>query len=312
MRKLLVIFLIGLCSAGFGCMGGSPGAKTPRHLTAGERQAEAGMQWYARGCYERALEHFLRAHELFVAADQQAAATRALNNMANAYRALGDPQTAGALYTEAAVGFLDQGDNSGRALAMANNASVMLDIDRPQEAQALLDQAQALLGPADKTARAAVSMTRAVMASRAEDQDTALALYNEALADTAPDDEAGRAAIFYGQGKAMLAQKKSREALARFLTARDLDGKLGNTKALADDLLGAAMAQEDMGNAREALSLYKRAAFAYTMAEKQDQANQTLAKVNELAEKTGQPATIPNLFVEKYLSGKAYEYPCRR
>lgn len=311
MKKNIVIVLVLSCFL-TACLGGPAGPQTPRHLTLGERQAVEGMEWYARGCFQRSLEHFLRAYEFFAAADQIAPAARALNNMANAYRKIGDLDTAFALYSEAAVCFQDQGDNAGHALALTNHAAALLDADQPGKARSLLDRAQALLAPEDTGVQASILLTRAVLASREGKPDEALGFYAQVLPLLSPDDKAGRAALFYGRGKALLAQEQPQQAIDALARARDLDAELGNTRAMAQDLACLARAEREVGNADAALDLYKRAALAYALAESPEQAQEALAEAAELARKTGRPDAIPKLFVEKFLAGKAYEYPCRR
>lgn len=286
-------------------MGGAAPPR-PRHLSDSARQNVAGLEQYQRGCWKRALEHFFRAHELAVAGDQAHETATALNNIGNAYRMLGEAESAVGFYSEAAGMFRDANDPGGERQALCNRAAALIALSRFDEARKSLDEAESV-----KVEGGGVfiplAVNRAVLALKKKDYPEAERFYSAALATDAGAKSAG---VRHGLGVLLLETGRPADAVAHFEAALDLDRAAGFAVGMADDLnrLGAALL--GAGKKAEAAKAWKRALLIHSLTGRAEEAEKVRAGLIPLAAETGLNLDVSELFRERWLGGGAYETPC--
>jgi tetratricopeptide (TPR) repeat protein len=126
------------------CAGGNSAGKKPAYIPAGMKAITKGTARYNQGCYQRALDYFLKAHELFSASDQLSGVAMSLNNIGNVYRIMGEIKSAVLFFEEAFKIYTGIGDHKGAVQILSNKAAALVDGGHLQEAARILDTAEAL------------------------------------------------------------------------------------------------------------------------------------------------------------------------
>ncbi|MBI5845100.1 MAG: tetratricopeptide repeat protein [Deltaproteobacteria bacterium] len=291
-----------LCS----CMGGAAPVQKARHLSDSARQNVAGLEQYQRGCWKRALENFFHAHELAVAGDQAHETATALNNIGNAYRMLGEAESAAGFFSEAAGIFRDAKDPEGERQALCNRAAALIALSRFDEAGKSLEAAEAVKVEGGSVF-IPLAVNRAVLSLKKKDYAEAERLFNAALATEAGAKSAG---VRHGMGVLLLETGRPADAAAHFEAALDLDRAGGFAVGMADDLnrLGAALL--GAGKKADAAKTWKRALLIYSLTGRKEDAAKVREQLVPLAAETGLDLDVTELFRERWLGGGAYETPC--
>lgn len=306
--KLMVPVLA--CLLFSSCLGSGGGAKSSfqksKFLTDSARQNIVGLEEYQRGCWNRALEHFFRAHELAVAGDLAHDAAVSLNNIANAYRMLGEAESSAGFCSEAAGIFAQISEPEGERQALCNKAAALIALSRFGEAKKCLDEAESVQVEGGGVF-VPLLVNRAVLALKMKDFAKAESLYKKALATP---DGAQSAGVCHGMGVLMLETGRNAEAAAQFEAALDLDRQAGFTQGMADDLGRMGEALAGAGRKSEAALALKRAVLIYGLLGRAEDAEKINARLAPLAAETGVNLDVTGFFRDRWLGGGAYLTPC--
>ncbi len=304
LRVFLVLLAVGLA---IGC-GGPKVKDKPPHLSGGMQEIQQGIAAYQQGCYHRSLDHFFRAHEHFTASDQLNGVAMSMNNIGNVYRFIGDPDSAGLFFDEAIGIYLVLEDETGALQALSNKAALLIDLDKLEAAQDTLRQAESLMG--DKKATAGLLNNKAVLLMKQTTFDQAEEILKRGLGLVSPNDLPEYATLNFSLGRLMLTTNRIDLALAYFNTALQTDRQQGFHKGIADDLaaLGSvylAQARYDMAAAH-----LQRSIKIYALLEDKPKVDETLQQLENAAAKADLDIRVTQLFVERWIEGKALESPC--
>lgn len=259
----------------------------PRFNKAATRDIIEGNTWYMRGCYVKALESFNKAHEKFVAQDDQDGTALALNNIGTVYRATKDLESALLFFDEARRIFRITGDSKGLVQSLANKAATLADMSE-------LEKAEKVLSEADKTAEEnnvvmpTLKSNRAVLLIKQDRITEAENLLVEAEALTTPARNFEYATIAHGLG--LCAEKKGdfKEAIRYYTLALESDRKAGYSKNIALDLAAMGRVSAAMKNHDEALDLYYRSMNILVLLEDTEEAEELSVKIKESLEAAGE------------------------
>jgi tetratricopeptide (TPR) repeat protein len=306
-RTLLILLMVMIW---MGCAGGKGDRKKPDHLTSGMREVKKGIAWHQKGCYYRALEHFFKAHELFSASDQIADVALSLNNIGNVYRATGDIDGALLLYKESADIYTALGDKPGLAQTLSNLAATMIDADRFEEAETVLDQADRVASDFD-TAFLPVMKNRGILLARKKAFSKAEEILLQVLDKTDRSNLSEVAAINSAIGHLMINTERHEKAVGYLTAALNADRASGFYGELAADLTALGSVHEHMEEYEKTVDFYKRAVKIYALMENQEKMAAVQARLEALSKEKGIDLSVTEHFVDRWQDGKAYIHPCR-
>jgi len=117
----------------FACTGNNVVKKSDTTIS-GIKEIKKGTYLYKKGCYERSLEHFLKAHELFVFSDDLSGVAMSMNNIGNVYRTTGRIFSATQFFDESCRIFLYINDIEGAVQSLSNKTAALIEGGRLEEA----------------------------------------------------------------------------------------------------------------------------------------------------------------------------------
>ncbi|MDY0163144.1 hypothetical protein [Desulfobotulus sp.] len=296
----LPVLLVGLLFSLPAC-----GAKTPATLPCWELSAQRalvqGNKAYLKGCYGLAHQHYQAGFEGYTAADQERGAALALNNLGNAYRMLHQKEDALISYIESARRAARLGDQDLEYRALANRISLLLDLERPHEAMALMPDI-----PAAETHPGFIRPRARILHLQGK-TDQAERLLREALVQATSSDKAG---LYFSLGELLLSENSLQAAHQAFSQALELDRAAGRFSALAGDLMALARCETRLGRDEEALDAARRAMEIWAL-----MGDTQLLAIHEaffmtLAEKSAMDLTLSRHFIQLWQTGRAVAGPC--
>jgi tetratricopeptide (TPR) repeat protein len=310
MRKQITILFIGFLFTVLACGGGPPLKPTPPHLLTGTDQIKKGTALYQKGCFKRAVEHFFRAHELYAASDQLDGVAMSFNNLGTAYRATGDFESAIAFFDKAHEIYKDLGDRAGIRQSLANKSAVLMETGRLEQAEAVINEASGISPGESGKPFAPLMSDRGILLTRKKDYAGAEKILKEALAAADPENVSETATVHYALGHLMFEMKRQKEAVSFFQAALAADRSAGYYKGMADDLSGMGRSYLELGNREAAVKSWERSIKIYALIKLPEEVKKTMADIKTAARGTGIDIRVTELFVNRWLEGKAYEKPC--
>lgn len=298
---ILILFLIA-------CGGGNSKQIKPGHLTSGMVQIKKGNLWYQKGCYKRALEHFLRAHELFAASDQIDGVAMSMNNIGNVYRIFGDNDDAVLFFDESYGIYGNIRDNEGAVHALSNKAAVLIDIGRLEQANNVLNKADSIAQAYGITYNPLLS-NRGILLTREKEYERAEEVLTRALANAVPSHHSEFAVINTALGNLMLETERFERAIDFYKEALTADRFSGFYKGMADDLAAIGSAYFTQERYKPAVSFFQRSIKVYALIENENKVHEIMKQLDKAAEKTDLNISITKEFVKRWLAGEA-DGPC--
>ena len=294
----------------FGCAGGNAVKKKPDHIISGMKEIRKGATCYKRGCYNRSLEYFFRAHELFAASDQLDGVAMSMNNIGNIYRIMEDIDSSLLFFEESITIYQDIKDYSGLVQALSNKAAVLIDSDRLEEAAGVLRLAEDI---AQKNSIPANHILNkwGILFIRQKEYSRAEEILNSALANTDPANHSEYATVNFALGTLMRETGRYEKAVCFFKAALDTDRLSGFHKGIADDLGAIGDINFSQGKYEPAVNYFKRSVKIYALIQNRSKVTEIMKKLNIAAEKSGQDIIVTKHFINKWLKGKAFEGPCK-
>ncbi len=294
----------------YGCAGGNAVKKKPEHIISGMKEIRKGTTWYKRGCYNRSLEYFFRAHELFAASDQLDGVAMTMNNIGNIYRNMEGIDSSLLFFEESISIYQDIKDYSGLVQALSNKAAVLIDSDRFEEAAGVLRLAEDI---AQKNSIPANHILNnwGILFIRKKEYSRAEEILNSALANTDPADHSEYATVNFALGTLMRETGRYEKAVYFFKAALDTDRLSGFHKGIADDLSAIGDINLSQGKYKPAVNYFKRSIKIYALIENRNKVSEIMGWLVKAAEKAGLDISITEHFVKNWLEGKAFESPCK-
>jgi len=196
--KIGILLLISISL--FACGWGRSVTPVPEHLSAGGKQIQKGLKWYKKGCYDRALEHFLRAHELYSASDVTDGVAMSLNNLGSVYQGMGDSERAVACFDEAYQLQIYIGDKGEAARTLSNKGSALIAMGNLDEAEAVLDKsADMALAAKDRKVRIGILNNKGVLRTKNKEYKEAEKLLADCLKETQQYDSSQSASVNFAR-----------------------------------------------------------------------------------------------------------------
>lgn len=308
MKITSFVVIIAISVAVTGCWGGAPLKATPSHLRAGSNQTLEGNAAYKKGCYQQAFDRFFRAHELFAASNQMEGVAMSFNNLGAVYRATGDPRSALALFDKAHDIYKDLGNPSGKRQALCNKAAALIDMNRLDEAQTVLDE---IAEQAESASFIPLLSNRGILLTKKQDYLGAEKVLRAALDAADPENLSEQATLNAALGNLMRILKRYEEAVAFYQAALEADRNDGFYKGIADDLNDMGQVYLEMGNRSAAVQAWEQSVKVYTLVGLKKDVNEVMANLKTTAEQAGTDISITALFVNRWLEGKQYENLCK-
>jgi len=290
---------------------GEPVKPVSPHLSAGAEQIKKGNFFYGRGCYQRSLEHYLRAHELYCSSDQPGGVAMSLNNIGNAYRAMGDPRAAVPFFAEAVSIYEGTGDNAGLRQVLCNEAAALIGAGELGAAAAALEKASAVRVPGETGIFTPVLRNRGILLLRKKDYPAAEEVLRKALAEAAKAGLSEQASAHQALGNLLLETGRAGEAAAHFKSALDSDRENGYYRGIADDLYGLGQCHAVMGDYRAAAEYWKRSLHVYALLGFKDESSRAMERFKAAAAKASMETGLTEMFLKRWVEeGVRLEGPC--
>ncbi|MCG6911568.1 MAG: tetratricopeptide repeat protein [Deltaproteobacteria bacterium] len=303
---LSYLFLFALIA----CAGGKAAHDRPDPAEPAVNELGRGIGWYEQGCYHKALDHLLRAHELFTAIDEVPGVAACLNNIGNVYAKIGDPESAMLFFDASHDLYGDLGDDGGAVQVMANKAALLIRENRQHEAQATLAAAEET---ADRNGITSVSLLKSRGMLMAAQQKTAEAerLFGEALEAADPESYATTGALHYALGNVMAETGRYDEGIAHYRKALDADRKTGFHSGIADDLSALGTLYQKRGEHAAASACFQRSIKIYALMGDGEKVTQSLEKLEVSVGEAGVDTAVTKHFVNRWLNGNIRTSLCQ-
>ena len=302
----LILLLAALLCA---CAGGNSVRQKPEHLTFGMREVQNGMGWYQKGCYNRSLEHFFKAHEFFSVSDQLDGAAMSLNNIANIYRAIGEINNAVFFYKESYAIYSDIKDYKGVVQALSNMAAALIDASRLEEAEKIMDQADAIAMQI-KIPFLPIQKNRGILLVRKKEFARAEEILKSVLKMTDPQNLSELAAVNFALGNLMFETGRYEEAIGFLKVALEADRSSGFYSGIAEDLAAIGDAYFIQAKYEFAAKYFKRSIKVYALTENAKKVKEWMEQLEKASEKADLDISVTKYFVNRWLDGKALVTPC--
>ena len=292
-----------------GCVAGKPLPEQPEYLVSGTKMINRGVGWYKKGCYERALEEFFRAHELFSQSDRLEGVALCMNNIGNVYRIKGDMDNAQMYFKESHALYKEFDDGRGMLQALSNMAAASIEADQIDTAIAELQSADQLA--AEKSIDfAPILHNWGLVRMKQQNFSEAETKLKQALELSSPDNKIQIAAIHFALGKLMRTTGRPAQAVDQFHLALAADQGAGFNKGLADDLAALGEAHSHLNRHEAAVGYYKRSIKIYALLGRPARVSEVLEKLDQSAQKANMDITVTGSFVKQWLEGKYLLGPC--
>ena len=283
------------------CAGAPP---ADRRLTApaadGMKEIARGSEWYRKGCYQKSLVHFFKAHALFAARDYQAGVAMSLNNIGTVYLASGDTASAHRFFGEARQLYTLLADRQGTVQAMSNQAVALIEDRRFDDAGAILAEAEGAAA-AQTELLSSIRIKQGILLLRQGNYRAAEAELLKVLAAIDKDDAADQAAVCFAMGRLMAATRRPEKAIGFFKQALAGDRLNGFHKGIADDLAALGDVHADLGQASQAVSFFQRSVKIYALIGNNDRVADILSELETLSAAAGIDISVTRYFVKRWL-----------
>lgn len=307
-RKALLIFL--LIFPGLIACGGNAVKTGPPHLTAGQEQIAKGMPYYQKGCYKKALEYFLRAHEIFTSYDQREGIAMSLNNLGAAYRGMEEPESALMLFQEAYKVYSGIGNPAGARQALCNQAAALIDLGDLAGAEKALDEASKIRVEIAGKLFIPLISNQGILLTKKKEFAKAEEILKNALAASDPENLSDIAVVNSALGHLMLEKGENRQAIDYFEKALDADRKAGFHKGIADDLRYIGEAYEKLREDRKAVENWQESVKIYALLGMEDEVDELMDRLRVAADRASVNIELTEFFVNHWLEGRMTEGLC--
>ena len=308
MKRCVIIIMSLFISMLFACTGNNV-VKKSDEITSGIKEIKKGTYLYKKGCYERSLEHFLRAHELFVFSDNLSGVAMSMNNIGNVYRTTGRIFSATQFFDESCRIFLYINDIEGAVQSLSNKTAALIEGGRLEEASNALSLAENL-AKNNKKLSVTLLKNRGILLVREEKFKSAEDILKKALNKVEPVNFSEIAAINFALGKLMFETKRSENAVEYFKKALSADKSSGFIKGIADDLAAIGTVYYNQDKHELAVNFFNRSIKIYALIRNEGKVHEIMELLNKSSEKAKINIIVTKKFVKRWLEGKSLKGFC--
>ena len=309
MKRCVIIIISLFISMLFACAESNHVIKKSNKTISGIKEIKKGTFLYKKGCYKRSIEHFLRAHELFVLSDDLKGVAMSMNSMGNVYRATNCISSAIPFFDESCRIFLYIKDTEGAVQALSNKTAALIEGGRLEEASNVLSLAENL-AKNNKKLSATLLKNRGILFIRENKFKTAEDILKKAINKVEPVNFSEIAAINFALGKLMLETNRSENAVEYFKKALSADQSSGFIKGTAEDLTAIGTIYYTQDKYELAVNFLNRSIKIYALIGNKDKVHEIMELLNKSSEKTGINIDVTKNFVKRWLEGKSLESLC--
>ncbi len=308
MKRCVIIIMLLFISMLFACTGNNVIKKSGTTIS-GIKEIKKGTYLYKKGCYERSLEHFLRAHELFVFSDNLSGVAMSMNNIGNVYRTTGCISSATQFFDESCRIFLYINDIKGAVQALSNKSAALIEDGRLEEASNVLSLAESL-AKNNKKLSVTLLKNQGILLIRKKEFKSAEDILKKALNKVEPANFSEIAAINFALGKLMFETKRSENAVEYFKEALSADQSSGFIKGIADDLAAIGTVYYNQDKHELAVNFFNRSIKIYALIGNEGKVHEIMELLNKSSEKAKINISITKNFVKRWLEGKSLKGFC--
>ncbi|MBW1746539.1 MAG: tetratricopeptide repeat protein [Deltaproteobacteria bacterium] len=308
MKRCVIIIMLLFISMLFACTGNNVVKKSDTTIS-GIKEIKKGTYLYKKGCYERSLEHFLKAHELFVFSDDLSGVAMSMNNIGNVYRTTGRIFSATQFFDESCRIFLYINDIEGAVQSLSNKTAALIEGGRLEEASNALSLAENL-AKNNKKLSVTLLKNRGILLVREEKFKSAEDILKKALNKVEPVNFSEIAAINFALGKLMFETKRSENAVEYFKKALSADKSSGFIKGIADDLAAIGTVYYNQDKYELAVNFFNRSIKIYALIGNEGKVHEIMELLNKSSEKAKINIIVTKNFVKRWLEGKSLKGFC--
>jgi len=308
MKKCVIIIILLFISMLFACTGNNV-IKKSDEITSGIKEIKKGTYLYKKGCYERSLEHFLRAHELFVFSDNLSGVAMSMNNIGNVYRTTGCISSATQFFDESCRIFLYINDIKGAVQALSNKTAALIEDGRLEEASNVLSLAESL-AKNNKKLSVTLSKNQGILLIRKKEFKSAEDILKKACKKVETSNLLEKAAINFALGKLMFETKRSENAVEYFKEALSADQSSGFIKGIADDLAAIGTVYYNQDKYELAVNFFNRSIKIYALMGNGKKVYKIMEFLIKSSEKAEINISVTKSFVKSWLEGKSLKGFC--
>lgn len=287
----------------FACTGNNVVKKSDTTIS-GIKEIKKGTYLYKKGCYERSLEHFLKAHELFVFSDDLSGVAMSMNNIGNVYRTTGRIFSATQFFDESCRIFLYINEIEGAVQALSNKTAALIEDGRLEEASNALSLAENL-AKNNKKLSVILLKNQGILLIRKKEFKSAEDILKKALNKVEPANFSEIAAINFALGKLMFETKRSENAVEYFKKALSADKSSGFIKGIADDLAAIGTVYYNQDKYELAVNFFNRSIKIYALIGNEGKVHEIMELLNKSSEKAKINIIVTKNFVKRWLEGKS-------
>jgi tetratricopeptide (TPR) repeat protein len=292
------------------CASGPAPERAPRDLRLSIRHLNRGTQFYNKGCFLKAAQHFHNAHQRFTAADNLRGAADSLNSLANAYYRLNDMERAITVYDEADALYDLLNDKIGRVRALTNKSVALASSDKLPEAAAALKRADALAEPDDMLMGLRLK-ARAIVKLKTNAPEESIRLLEKAIQAIAQTDINQYASVQYAMGYALLSNQQPQKAIQYLNRALEADRTAGDHFGIGLDLEALGDCHVQLKQHAHATTAFKRSIKIYALLNHTEKVQAISSKLVNSASKAGTDIEITLDWVTQWLAGLREANICR-
>ncbi|MBC2695398.1 MAG: hypothetical protein HF982_09020 [Desulfobacteraceae bacterium] len=305
-RIIIILLSITILSA---CAGSNHVIKKSETTISGIKEIKRGTYLYKKGCYKRSIEHFLRAHELFVFSDNLSGVAMSMNNIGNVYRTTGCISSATQFFDESCRIFLYINDIEGAVQALSNKSAALIEDGRLEEASNVLSCAKRI-AKNNKKLSVTLLKNQGIIHIRKKEFKRAEDILKKALNEIEAVNFSEIAAINFALGKIMFETKRSDNAVEYFKKALSADQSSGFIKGIADDLVAIGTVCYNQDKYELAVNFFNRSIKIYALMGNEKKVHKIMEFLIKSSEKTNINISITKKFVKSWLEGKSLKGFC--
>ena len=309
MTRLTYFLLLSIFLLVFSCGGGSV-KKDPDPTLPAMKQLQKGIAWYQRGCFQRSLEAFTKAHELFSASDGLPGVAMSLNNLGNVYRYIGDTPSALLFFQEAYEIYSRIDDQEGMIQALSNQAAIHIQDHRLDEAAAIIQTTEKMAAALGKPPGHVLN-NKGILLTRQQQYAEAETILMQALDATATENTQARATICSSIGNLMYEKGDYEKSLEFYKKALLFDRQTQFHPGLADNLYAVGQVYYQLKAYDQAIAYFQRSIKIYALFGNNEQVTRIMKKLDETATYSETDLTLTRHFVEKWSRGEILQHPCQ-
>lgn len=305
--RLFIYAILAACTA---CASGPVPERAPQDLRLSIRHLNRGTQYYNKGCFSKAAQHFQNAHERFTALDNLQGTADSLNSLANAYYRLNDMERAVPVYDEAEALYDLLNDKIGRVRALTNKSVALASSDKLPEAAAALNIADALAESSDMLMGLRLK-ARAILELKTNNPEESIQLLEKAIQAIPQTDINQYASAQYAMGYVLLSTQQPQKAITYLNRALEANRTAGDHFGIGQDLEALGDCHVQLKQHTHATTEFKRSIKIYALLNHTGKVQELSSKLVRSATESGTDTQITLDWVTRWLAGLREANICR-